>query len=62
MMNTTTTGLHDVRRQQRVARKAGMNIGANGANGGNMQNHVANLAAVYAPMVVVDNQNMLNTI
>ena len=55
MMNTTTTGLHDVRRQQRVARKAGMNIGANGANGGNMQNHVANLAAVYAPMVVVDN-------
>ena len=55
-MPQASTGLQDVRRQ-RVARKAGQNMGA----GGNLTNH-ANLAAVYAPMVFVENQNMLNTI
>jgi len=39
-------------RRQRVARKAGQNIGAGG---------FTNLAAAYAPMVFHDNQNLLNT-
>jgi len=49
----TANGFQDVRRQK-VARKAGQNMGAG------YLNTDQNLAQVYAPMMYVDNQNFMS--